>query len=112
MAQSRSQKTGFAGALFAGLALLLATSGAPAWADGSSGSGGAFKIVGASYAQELEYASCMRRHGEPDFPDPSSSGGGISFSLRGIDPNSPQFQRANGACRSLSPLPGGGPGAP
>ena len=60
----------------------------------------------------LAYSNCMRRHGEPNFPDPSSSGGGISFSLRGVDPNSPQFQRAQNACRGVSPFPGGGPGAP
>jgi hypothetical protein len=181
MAYSRLRKSvftrrvGLTAALFASSALLVATWGVPAQADG--GGGGAFKIVGASYAQELEFAGCMREHGEPDFPDPStngvfslngidsnspqytaaqracqsllpkpkpvspaeqarllqkalafatcmrshgepgypdpsSQGGGISFSLRGLDPNSPQFHRAQQACRNLSPFPGGGPGAP
>ena len=110
MAHSRLGKAGFAGALVAGSALLMATWGAPAQAD--PGGGGAFKIVGASYTQELRFANCMRRHGQPDFPDPSSNGGGVSFSLRGVDPNSPQFQRAENACRELSPFPAGGPGAP
>jgi len=175
MAHSRLGKAGFAGALVAGSALLMATWGAPAQAD--PGGGGAFKIVGASYTKELRFANCMRRHGqpdfpdpssngvfslndidpnspqyhgaqkacknllpkasppspaeqakllekalafancmrrhgEPDFPDPSSSGGGVSFSLSGVDPNSPQFQRAENACQGLSPFPGGGPGAP
>ncbi|HYA44852.1 MAG TPA: hypothetical protein VED59_04535 [Acidimicrobiales bacterium] len=74
--------------------------------------GGAFKIIGASYSQELKFANCMRRHGEPNFPDPSANGGGITFSMRGVDPNSRQFQRAQVACQKLFPLPAGGPGAP
>ena len=88
MVHSRLQKTGFAGAAAAS-ALLIATWGTPAQAD--PGGGGAFKIVGASYTQELKFADCMRRHGEPGFPDPSSNG---VFSLNGIDPNSPQYEGA------------------
>ncbi len=60
----------------------------------------------------LAFANCMRRHGEPNFPDPSSGGGGISFSLRGVDPSSPQFQAAQKVCQNLSPVPGGAPGPP
>jgi hypothetical protein len=164
------RKTSIISALFAGSAFFLSTWGATAQAD--PGGGGAMKIVGASYTQELRYANCMREHGEPEFPDPSSNGvftlnnidpntpqyseaqkacqkllprvkpptpaeqartvakavayahcmrahgepgfsdpstagGGISFSLRNTDPNSPQFQRAQDECRSLSPFPGG-----
>jgi hypothetical protein len=62
-------------------------------------------------AKLLKYANCMRAHGEPGFPDPTvkTSGGGIQIGFRlstGVDPNSPQFQEAQKACRSLSP---GGP---
>jgi hypothetical protein len=47
------------------------------------------------------FARCMRAHGEPSFPDPSSKGG---FDLSGVDQNSPQFQSAaGGACASLEP---------
>jgi hypothetical protein len=28
-----------------------------------------------TYGQELALAQCMRGHGEPDFPDPNTSGG-------------------------------------
>jgi hypothetical protein len=55
------------------------------------------------------YASCMRSHGVPKFPDPKSSGGGLSLTIgpgSGIDPSSPQFQAADKACRKL--MPGGG----
>lgn len=98
MTHSRLRKTGFTAALFASSALLVATWVAPAQADG--GGGGAFKIAGASYTQELKFANCMRHHGEPDFPDPNSNG---VFSLNGIDSNSPQYQRAQEACHKLIP---------
>jgi hypothetical protein len=98
MAQSRSLKSALAGALVAGSALLVAGWGAPAQAD--PGGGGAIKIMGASYSQELGFANCMRGHGEPNFPDPSSNG---VFSLNGIDPNSSQYRQAQTACQHLLP---------
>jgi hypothetical protein len=58
-------------------------------------------------SQSLKFTRCMRSHGVPNMPDPSSNGG---IDLRGIDPNSPQFQSAQRACRSLNPAPpGAGP---
>jgi len=175
MVRPRFRRAGFAAALSAATALLMAAFVPAAQADG--GGGGAFKVVGASYSQELKFASCMRSHGEPSFPDPSSNGvfslngidsnspqyqsaqracehflpkahpmspteqakllqkaltfskcmrshgvpsfpdptsngGGVGFSLRGVDPNSPQFQRAQTACQRYSPFPGGGPASP
>jgi len=54
-------------------------------------------------SQQLDYAHCMRAHRVPDFPDPSSTGG---FALpRSVDENSPIFQSAERACRSLERLP-------
>lgn len=59
--------------------------------------------------QQLEaFAACMRSHGVPNFPDPkvsSSSHGGqnkvaVQLGGPGINRNSPQFQRAQQACRS------------
>ena len=58
-------------------------------------------------SQGLKFAACMRSHGVPNFPDPKTSNGG--FMITGINPNSPQFQSAQQACRSL--MPGGGPGS-
>ena len=47
-------------------------------------------------AEQLKFAQCMRAHGEPDFPDPSSTGG---FDVpNSVDENSPTFQTAEKAC--------------
>jgi hypothetical protein len=42
----------------------------------------------------------MRRHGVPDFPDPSPNG---VFSLINIDPNTPQYRGAEHACQKVLP---------
>jgi hypothetical protein len=54
-------------------------------------------------SQALKFASCMREHGVPNFPDPQNNGAFVAGGE--IDPNSPQFQAAMTACRKL--LPGG-----
>lgn len=58
--------------------------------------------------QTVKFVSCMRKHGETGFPDPTANG---KFQLNGganpIDPNSPQFKSAMSACHSLLP-PGSG----
>jgi hypothetical protein len=56
------------------------------------------------------FSACMRKNGVPNFPDPDSKGnlritggqtrGGRTF---GVDPNSPQFKKAQQACRKLQP---------
>jgi hypothetical protein len=53
------------------------------------------------YSDAVDFARCMRAHGDPGFPDPTVSGGNVG--IRGLDPKSPQFQTAETACRSLSP---------
>jgi hypothetical protein len=55
--------------------------------------------------QLLRFARCMRTHGVPSFPDPTSRGIALSSA---VDPSSPQFQSAQQACKSL--LPGLGQG--
>jgi hypothetical protein len=58
-------------------------------------------------AQALKYVHCMRTHGVPNMPDPSTSGGGVGLILGpGVSPSSPQFQSAQQACRSFQPLGG------
>jgi hypothetical protein len=49
----------------------------------------------------------MRAHGVPNFPDPTSAGGGVQLSA-GINTQSPAFGSAQSACQGL--LPGGLPG--
>ena len=55
----------------------------------------------------LAFSRCMRAHGVPSFPDPSSSGLGFQFRVTGVNPDSPQFRSAQQRCGSL--LPGGAP---
>jgi hypothetical protein len=63
-------------------------------------------------AQMLATSACMRKHGIPDFPDPSTSppsssagysgimgGGGYYLAIpKAIDPSSPAFERAAATC--------------
>jgi hypothetical protein len=50
---------------------------------------------------QLQWAACMRSHGEPNFPDPASNG---SFTLPpGVNAESPQFQAALKACPRPAP---------
>ena len=47
----------------------------------------------------------MRKHGEPDFPDPDSAGSFPVSALAKLDRSSPQFQAAAQACLALRPCP-------
>jgi hypothetical protein len=51
----------------------------------------------------LRFVACMRAHGVPDFPDPSTANGGVQLSLTPSAVNSPQFQPAEQDCRSIAP---------
>jgi len=57
--------------------------------------------------QEQDYlraAACMRSHGIPNFPDPSFSGGHVSFTIpSSISTNSPQVTQALNVCQKLIP---------
>jgi hypothetical protein len=88
---------------------------------GAAGSAVQHRMV----SQLLKAAQCMRTHGEPNFPDPTVHGaatsgdtvslpGNITLNLSGagIDINSPQFQAAQRACRSLLPAGLFSPGHP
>jgi hypothetical protein len=59
----------------------------------------------AQQARELvRYAACMRAHGLPDFPDPSTTAnGGSSLDLTQPILDSPDFQPAEQACHSVDP---------
>jgi hypothetical protein len=46
----------------------------------------------------LAWTRCMRSHGVPNLPDPSSSG---QLDLSGVDPQSPAFQTAANDCKSF-----------
>jgi hypothetical protein len=85
------------------LAIALATLGAAVLsACGAAGktNGGATQVN-----QSLAFATCMRAHGVPSFPDPSANGGLRITPGSGIEPQSPAFQKAQRACGQA---PGGG----
>jgi hypothetical protein len=94
-----------AAALAAGAAVAVLTTGC-----GGTAAAGASPPT---YAQEIALVGCMRSHGVPNFPDPSSSGSysvSANGSLTGagggsVNINSTQAQTAYGDCRHL--IPGG-----
>ncbi len=102
-----------------GLAALIALS-IPLAACGSSSNpsanagGSGTTADPAAYTRALAFASCMRSHGVPNFPDPKSNGsGGMaiertpgSTKVNGVSVNGPAFESAMTACRSK--LPNGG----
>jgi hypothetical protein len=69
-----------------------------------------------STADKLKYAQCMRDNGVPNFPDPDANGGFAIIEGSGIDPQSPQFKKAEDTCKKYQPesvrnqTPNNGPG--
>ncbi|MFD9906160.1 hypothetical protein [Streptomyces sp. NPDC059063] len=81
----------------------------------SNASAGADPSPTSPFDQALAFSKCMRANGVPGFPDPQQAGsGGLQLSPgEGVDPNSPEFQKAMEACRDKMPqgqLGGGGAG--
>jgi hypothetical protein len=60
--------------------------------------------AGASQAQLVKYAQCMRANGEPDYPDPVPGSTEIHFPS-GVDPSSAAFQNADKLCSQKAGLP-------
>jgi hypothetical protein len=58
----------------------------------------------------VKHAQCMRANGVPDFRDPGQDGGGAT-GQNGPNRDSPQFQKAQQAGKSLEP-PENQPGTP
>lgn len=58
------------------------------------------------FNRAISFSRCMRAHGEPNFPDPVRKGNSLSQTINpssGVDPNSPPFAAARGACEHLLP---------
>jgi hypothetical protein len=97
------------------LTAMLATTIAVAACGGSSPSNSTTASRTAQKSVGLKLAECMRTHGVPDFPDPSSGGGfGIQASAGGgtatisvgghsLNVSGPAFQNAMRQCRSKLP---------
>ncbi len=54
-------------------------------------------------SQALRFAACMRAHGIANFQASVGTGGRISIGAQGANPDAPQFQAAQRACRKLQP---------
>jgi len=65
--------------------------------------------AGSALSQAIGFAACMRRHGEPDYPDPTVGPNGeptehlSSSSNPALDPSTPQFQAAERTCLAKQP---------
>ena len=63
-------------------------------------------------ASGLAFATCMRAHGVPHFPDPAASGagggpgGGVAVVPAGVDTSTPAFKKASASCGALVPTSG------
>jgi hypothetical protein len=74
--------------------------------SGPAGSGVGANSTAANAQKAVKFAECMRSNGVSEFPDPDASG---SLTIDGIvngsslDPNTPAFKHAIGACRDLEP---------
>ncbi len=88
--RGRPRRAGVLAAAVAGIALLAAACGGGGSSAGSSAAGGS-----STYQKALAYARCMRSHGEPSWPDPTSQG---TFMIGQIDTNAPQSSLAQSAC--------------
>jgi hypothetical protein len=60
-------------------------------------------------SQQLAYARCVRSHGVPDFPDPSSTGGFDKTTLHQLSAGNSQYQTATQSCAHLLPNGGSAP---
>jgi hypothetical protein len=101
------------------LSLLLAAVGVAACGSSDPSTTTAASSSSGKNASGLAFARCVRAHGVPNFPDPTSNGqGGIQIqqsqrsgsgpttSVNGVPVNGPAFQGAMQACRGE--LPNGG----
>lgn len=99
------------------LAVVSACAGLSACGSSTPGSGSSGTSGGSS--KFLAFAKCVRANGVPNFPDPSSTGGGglqirqqdragsgQSMSVDGVSVNAPAFRSAMRKCQSK--LPNGG----
>ncbi len=88
------------------------TGSSAAGSSTATGGGAASPGSGSPEAAALAFANCMRSNGEPNFPDPSDSGGFQFHRGAGVDPASPAFTAAQAKCKKYQPEGGPGSGPP
>jgi hypothetical protein len=82
-------------------AITIAACGSSSNTGTNTGPGGAPKF---SQNAALQFVQCMRTHGVPNMPDPSTHGGGIQFSAgSGLNPGAPAFENAQKQCNHFLP---------
>jgi len=58
-------------------------------------------------SQAYKYSTCMRNHGETNFPDPKivNNGNQHGIAIQAVGPDNPQFNAAQKACGNILPAP-------
>lgn len=108
MFRTASRLPSAAAAIVAATAIAACGSSSPSSSSTSLSSSSPSHLTFAQAQQAVvNFAACIRSHGVPSFPDPSSPQQ-FKSTFAG-NQNSPAFQSAAKACQHL--LPGGGPGA-
>jgi hypothetical protein len=91
-------------ALIAMVALVSACgSSTPSQTGAGSGGGSSTAAV---HEQAVKFAECIRSNGVTEFPDPNASGQfayGIPSKSSPLNPSSPAWKQAIGACKNLEP---------
>jgi hypothetical protein len=89
----------------------VASSGSTTTTQPASSSNSSRHMGGASTEQLLVYAQCMHTHGEPNYPEPDSTGDISKQQIVALGPHTPTFEAASTACMHLLPNGGNGPTA-
>ena len=101
------RRAGTAAALIVIAALALLTAACSS-GPSSAGSGGSPNAGGSADSRiGIDYTSCIRSRGVPDYPDPDSSGALPKGSAQDFGVSSSQFQAAQQACAHLLPATDG-----
>jgi len=88
------------------LAALAAVALIGAGCSSDSAENGGTGKTNADYEKAVKFSECMRKNGVSEFPDPDASGQlTVDAVINGssIDPNSPAWDAAMGACKDLQP---------
>lgn len=90
-------------AVMAGVALLTVACGGNSASTGSSGSSQSAGATSSASSNAVAFAQCMRSHGIPNYPDPSSVSGPVDSSQLGVTDT--VYESARTTCNHLYPQP-------
>jgi hypothetical protein len=100
--QAWPQRTGLL-TVMAGVALLTVACSSSSASTGSSGSPQSAGAAPSASSNAVAFAQCMRAHGVPSYPDPSSVSGPIDESQLGVSDT--VYETARTTCERLYPQP-------